>query len=117
MSSGNYFVTKKSAYDQYETVITGDHTVQVGGDDYNFKTDRVVNIADPAAALTVTVPNGTYEGQQILITYTSGTTYTVTVTITTGTNFSLTTAGDFCSLEWVNSVTAVGWVALASQET
>ena len=117
MSSGNLFTTRQSAFGLRRKIVDAAYTVRVGGDEENFETDRVIAIVDPAAALTITVPDGDYAGQELLITYVSGTTHLVTVSITTGTNFALSTAGDYCSLEWVNSVTAVGWVALNSQET
>lgn len=114
MSKANWFNTRKGAFELREKSVTGTYTVRVGSVANNFLVDRVINIV-PAAAFTLTLPNGIYEGQQALITYTSGTTHAVTVSITLGTNLSLTTAGDFASLEWVNST--IGWTVLASQET
>ncbi len=116
MSAGNHFSIRKRAFDLREKEITTTYTVKVGGAGDDFIEDRVINIKDPAANFTVTVANGVYEGQRLLVTFTSDTSSkTATITVTTGTNYSLTAAGDYASLEWVNST--VGWIALNSQET
>lgn len=118
MSAGNLFLTRKKAFDLYERTVTASTaTTKVGGSSDGFVEDRVVNVVTTSAVnCTVTVTNGTYEGQRVLINFlTEGSNETVTVTTTTGSDYSLTAAGDFCSLEWVNST--VGWTALASQET
>ena len=115
MSAGNLFTTKESAFGLRRKVVNSTYTVRVGGDDDNFQVDRVVAIIDPAAAFTITVPDGSYVGQEILVTYVSGTTHTVTVDTDTGSNYSLSTTGDFCSLEWVNAT--VGWIYLAELTT
>lgn len=114
MSKANLFNTLKGAFELRDKAVTGTYTVKVGSTSNMLIVDRVISIT-PAAAFTLTLPNGLYEGQRVLITYVSGTTHTVTVSITLGTNLSLTTAGDFASLEWVNST--VGWQVLGSQET
>lgn len=117
MSAGNLFTTRQSAFGLRRKVVDADYTVRVGGDERNFETDRVIAIVDPAAALTITVPDGEYEGQELLITYVSGTTYDATITVTTGADYTFTVAGDYCSLEWVNSITDIGWISLSNKET
>lgn len=116
MSSGNYQFERKRNYELREKTIDTTYTVKTGRSSDNLIIDNPINIADPSADFTLTVSNGSYEGQTLLITFTSDASdKTVTVTVTTGTNYSLTAAGDFASLEWVNST--VGWAAHASQET
>lgn len=117
MSAGNWFETRRSAYELRSKAVTAAYTVRLGGTAYNFIEDRVITITNPAALFTITVPDGIYEGQRLLVTYLSNSS-SVTVTVSTGTElrvFSLTTAGDYCSLEWINSI--VGWKALSSQES
>lgn len=112
MSSGNLFTTRQSAFELRTKVIDSTYTVRVGGDNDNFQVDRVINIVDPAADFTITVPAGVYAGQQLLITLTAHATATVTVTIdlATGTDVALGDEGDYTSLEWIDSV--IGWVPL-----
>lgn len=114
MSAGNQFVTRKKAFDLREKVVNATYTVNVGGTSDNFQEDRVINIVDPTADFTITVPVGAYEGQQLLITLTAHATATVTVTIdlATGTDVALGDLGDYTSLEWVNSTT--GWIPLSA---
>jgi hypothetical protein len=122
MSSGNWFETKRKAFDLRTKEITTSSTVTVytsraGGSAHGFVEDRVINVITSSGNdLTITVSNGSYEGQRILITFlTEGSDETVTVTVTTGSNYSLTAANDYCSLEWINA--NVGWIALSEVTT
>jgi len=93
------------------------YTVVVGGSGNSFKSDRVINVTTTDGnSMTITVPDGIYEGQRLLINFvTEESAETVTVTTTTGGDYSMTAAGDYCSLEWVNST--VGWIYLSEQTT
>jgi len=113
-SAGNWFETRRKAHDLRTKEITTSSTVttytaRVGGTTYNFIEDRVIDVTTASGCdITITVPNGTYPGQRILINFvTEGNAETITVTCTTGDSSSLDTAGDYTSLEWTNSTS--GW--------
>ena len=121
MSAGNYFETRRKAYNQRTKAITGTYTTRAGGAGDNFIEDRVITISDPAALFTVTVSDGTYEGQELLIAFLSNTS-AVTITLaadaaSTATNTDLSgtvdTAGDYWDLIWVNAT--AGWVSIKEQ--
>ena len=123
MSAFNWFNTRKRAFEQRTHAITTSATVttytaRVGSSNTNnFIVDRVINVTTAASCnITITVPNGVYEGQRILINHTAeGSAETVTITTTTGGDYAFTDIGAYCSLEWVNST--AGWVALANSNT
>lgn len=115
MSIENLFSTRKKAFDLREKAVTATYTVRVGATPYNFITDRVITITNPAASFTVTLPTGSYFGQEILISLLSND-ESVTVTVSkqnpdgeTGT-VELSEVGDYVSLEYVNDTT--GWIIL-----
>lgn len=112
MSIENLFSTRKKAFDLREKAVTSTYTVRVGGTPYNFITDRVITITNPAANFTITLPNGSYFGQEILISLLSND-EDVTVTIykaTPDASVTMNTAGDYASFEYVNDTT--GWILL-----
>lgn len=118
MASGNWFETRRKAYDLREKAITAAYTTRAGGSGDTFIEDRVITITDPAASFTVSVSDGTYEGQELLIAFlsdASGVTITLAAIATSSaTNTDLagtvTTAGQYWMLMWVNST--VGWVSI-----
>lgn len=118
MSKGNYFETRRGAFDLREKAITAAYTTRAGGSGDNFIEDRVITITDPAASFTLSVSDGTYEGQELLIAFLSDASG-VTVTLaadaaSSATNTDLagtaTTAGQYWVLMWVNATT--GWVSI-----
>jgi len=125
MSAFNWFNTRKRAFEQRTHAITTSATVttytaRVGSSNTNnFIVDRVINVTTAAGCdITVTLPDGIYEGQRILVNFvTDGGTSTVTVTATTGSagDSTMADAGMYMSLEWVNST--VGWIVLAESVT
>ena len=124
MSAGNWFLTRKGAFD-YAEKDTSDlaYTVRVGTPSDDFIIDRVLNvtIVDAAGSIAITVPDGTYEGQRVLINYAAEDAVCLDEVVVTPTTALVTAAytlgevGDFCSLEWTNATG--GWVYLAMQET
>lgn len=123
MSAGNWFETRRKAYDQREKAVTAAYTTRAGGSGDTFIEDRVVSVSDPTAIFTITVSDGTYEGQELLIVYLSNAN-TITVTIAadaassaTNTDVAATmaTAGQYLGLLWVNAT--VGWVAVIQSTT
>lgn len=120
MSSTNLFETRRKAFvlrtfaiSTSSTVTT--YTAKVGTVANNFVVDRVIDVTTTANNdITITVPDGQFEGQRLLINFTAeGSAETVTVAASTGTggDSTMTSAGQYMSLEWVNSTT--GWVALS----
>ena len=117
MSAGNYFLTRKKAFDLREVVINAaTYTAKVGAPSDDFIEDRVIHVN--VAPCTITIPNGRYEGQRILVncvdTDIAGTIDVQPDTPATDTDLAFTVLGNYGTLEWVNST--AGWVALASWE-
>jgi len=118
MSSANYFETRRKAYNLRTKAVTTTYTTRAGGTSDNFIEDRVITVTNPSDDFTITVSDGTYEGQRLLITLLANTSSkTVTVAATTGSagDSTMATAGMYMSLEWVNSTT--GWVVLSESVT
>ena len=115
MSKGNWFEIRRGAYNLRTKAVTATYSTRAGGTSDNFIEDRVITVSDAAADFTITVSNGTYEGQRLLITVLSNTSsITVTVTTTTGDDCTLDTAGDYISLEWANAT--AGWQEMHSEK-
>ena len=112
MSSGNLFQTRKKAFDLREKAVSTTYTVRVGGSDDNFMEDRVITVTNPAAAFTITLPAGSYFGQEILVTVLENTgDHIVTVhKAVPDADVSLQDAGDYASFEYVNDT--AGWILL-----
>jgi len=117
MSKNNWFETRKGAFGlRTKTLTTATATVtytaKVDADAFmNGHVERVIEVVTTSGNdMVITVPDGAYSGQLLLISFlTEGNDETVTVTTTTGTDYSLTAANDYCSLEWINA--NVGWIA------
>ena len=112
MDSANFdFANKQNAVVRTVTLTNkATYTVNVGSSSDSFVADRVINVVTTADGndLVITVPDGLYGGQRLLINLvTLGDDETVTVTTTTGDDATLDTLGDYISLEWTNSTS--GW--------
>lgn len=123
MSSGNLFETRRKAHDLRTKDINATYTTRAGGSSDNFIEDRIITITEPAASFTLSIADGVYEGQELLITLLSNTSV-VTVTLqeesgSTATNTALAgtveDAGMYWMLMWVNSTT--GWVSIKESTT
>lgn len=122
MSSGNWFETRRKAYNlRTKTITTSStlttYTTRAGGASDNFIEDRVINVTTTSTNnITITVSDGTYPGQRLLVNFIAeGGTETVTITPDTGSATNLTDDGGYSSLEWMNDT--VGWVELAASAT
>lgn len=122
MSTINHFETRRKAFKERTLAITtsatvATYTAKVGAPSDDFIVDRVIDVTTASTySITITVPNGRFEGQRILLNHTKeGGTETVTVTCTTGSDYAFTDIGAYCSLEWMNST--AGWVSLANSNT
>ena len=117
MSAGNLFLTRKKAFDLREvTVNAATYTVKVGTTANDFIVDRVVHVN--VAPCTITLPNGTYEGQRVLVNCVdadiAGTIAVEPEIPEAASDMAFTVVGNYCSYEWVNAT--AGWIALASWE-
>jgi hypothetical protein len=118
MSAGNFLNTEKRAYDQYTKIVAAAYTVKTGRVTDNFVFDRVVDVVDPAANFTITLPDGSYPGQNLIIRLSSNSdSKTVTVAAATGSggDSTMATAGMYMLLAWIDSTT--GWVAVKESVT
>lgn len=123
MSAGNFFNTERMAYDlRTVELTTGDgdttYTAKTGRVADNFVIDRVIVVTTTADyAMTITVPDGTYYGQELLVILeTLGDDETVDVSTTTGDDATqMTAAGGYSVLQWQGST--LGWVELANEAT
>jgi len=112
MSIGNLdFEENRNATERTVTLTNkATYTVKVGTSSNDLKADKVINVTTTADGndLVITVPDGLYGGQRLLINLvTLGDNETVTVTTTTGDDAVLDAAGDYIALEWTNSTS--GW--------
>ncbi len=128
MSAGNWFLTRKKGFDERTVALnsigpgTVAYTVRVGTSTNDFICDRVIDWThyDAYGNVAITLPDGTYEGQRVLISYVAADTAGDNIVITPATalvtaTYTLTAVGDYCSLEWTNATG--GWVYLAEQTT
>lgn len=117
MGASNHFKIRKDGVTLRTKAVITTYTVRVGDSDDGHHIDRVITVTDPAESFTITIPDGAYEGQELLITFLSdvnGVTVTAYKT-TPGAGINLTAAGDYVSFEWVND--EAGWIVLAFQAT
>lgn len=123
MTSGNLFETRREAYDLRTKDINATYTTREGGSHDNFIEDRVITITDPAANFTLSVANGTYDGQELLIILLSNASaVTVTLQEESGSTAENTVlagtiedAGMYWILMWSNAIT--GWVSIKEDVT
>lgn len=123
MSAGNYFETKRKAHDLRTVQLTtadGDitYTAKMGGTSDNFRHDRVIRVTTTATfSMTITVPDGTYYGQKLLVIFeVEASNETVDVSTTTGDDATqMTAAGGYSDLQWHGST--LGWVELSNEAT
>jgi len=110
-TGGNFFETERKAFKLREKDVNTTYTVRVGGASDNFIVDRVVTITDPTANFTITMPNGKYRGQRLLVALASNTNNkTVSVDKGSGLPYKLRSNGNYVSFEWVDAGTK-GWFA------
>lgn len=123
MSSANWFETERKAVNQRTVNLTTSsgnitYTARTGRVTDGFQTDRVINVTTTATySMTITVPNGTYFGQLLLVSFvTEGSEETVNVTPDTGSAATeMTDDGGYWVGMWTDSVN--GWKTLAYSAT
>ena len=120
-SAGNWFETERKAYDLRTKSLLSSvatYTARVGGASDDFVIDRVIRVdGTSGTALTITVPDGKYYGQRLLVILeVYAATSTVAVTTTTGDNATqMTAAGGYSDLVWMGDT--LGWVELSNEAT
>lgn len=114
MSVGNFFETQRKAHDLYTKTVTATYTTRAGGSSDGFIEDRIITITDPAASFTITVTNGSYSGQRLLIVLLSNASATTVTVDSADDDCTLDTAGDYISYEWIDSTS--GWQEIHSEK-
>lgn len=123
MAAHNFFNTMGRAYDmrtKHLTTASGaiTYTAKTGRVADSLAVDAVIRVTTTSTySMTITVPDGTYYGQTLLVLFeVEGGTETITVTTTTGDEgTTLTAAGGYDWLMWMGST--IGWVLMASSAT
>jgi hypothetical protein len=123
MSAFNFFNTEQRATDlrtkQFTTAsgkIT--YTAKTGRPADNFQIDKVIRVTTASTySLTVSVPDGTYYGQTLLVLFeVEGGTETVDVNTVTGDNATqMTAAGGYWYGMWHGST--IGWATISGSAT
>jgi len=120
-SAGNWFETERKAYKlrtkEFTTssgVIT--YTAKTGRATDNFIVDAVIQVTTTSSYnLTITVPNGVYAGQELLIVCVAngGATDTIDTDTTIGDEITQRNAvGEWSTLLWIDD--SNGWVEMAT---
>lgn len=122
MSAANFFNTERQAYDLRTVNWTADeaaYTAKTGRVADNFVIDRVIRVTTTSSGndKTITVPDGTYYGQELLVILeVLGDDETLDVSTTTGDDATqMTGAGGYSVLQWQGDT--LGWVELAQEAT
>jgi len=107
MSSGNYEQERKRNFQLKAKRVSAAYTIKTGTADYkNGIIDNPVCIYDPADDIAITLPDGSYIGQEVLIVVESNDdTKDATVTVSSSANASedsiiLEDAGEYVKLLW-----------------
>ena len=96
MSKGNLEQERKGNFELKKRVVAATATIRTGRAADTNVIDVVVDIADPAADFTLTLPDGTYMGQEILIVMSANTSSkTCTLAITNHANTGSTPTTSF----------------------
>jgi len=94
------------------------YTAKTGRAADDFVIDRVIRVTTTSTFdMTITVPDGVYYGQRLLVIFeVEGSSETVDVSTTTGDDATqMTAAGGYSDLVWMGST--LGWVELSNEAT
>lgn len=115
-SPANFFYQQLSALDNNKRTVTKTCTIRVGSADDDFAIDQPIILVNPAADVTLTVPDGVQIGQELLVMFNGNShSKTLTVTCTTGTDYSTSTTGQWTKMVWTGAV--AGWAKVAGNMT
>lgn len=123
MSAFNWFNTEQKAFDLRTKSLTTSatlttYTAKTGRTADNFIIDRVIRVTTTSGnSMTITVPDGTYYGQELFVLFeVEASSETVDVTTTTGDDATqMTAAGGYWLGIWCGST--LGWATLDSSAT
>lgn len=112
MAIRNWFALRAQSYKANSKTVTATYTARVGSVANHFAYDNPIIVVNPAADVTVTIPDGYYVGQTLYIVLNGNTSSkTLTVTCTTGTDYSTSTSGQWTLMVWTGAV--AGWAKCA----
>jgi len=123
-SAGNWFETERKAFKLRTKVLTTSatnttYTARMGGASDNFIIDRVIHVVTTSGNnMAITVGDGVYAGQQLLVecTTNAGTTDNITTPTTTGDDgTTITGVSGYTVLLWIDDTN--GWVEMAGSAT
>ena len=106
MSSGNWQQEKKRNYELRKKRVVADYTIKTGLSSASGILDNPVAIYNPAANIALTLPSGSYIGQEVLVVVEANTSdKDAVLTVTTSANASedvitLEAAGEYIKLLW-----------------
>ena len=123
MSAANFFFTEKEAYNLRTVSLTtasGDitYTAKTGRVADNFVIDKVIKVTSTATySMTITVPDGVYYGQTLLVLFeVEASSETVDVSTTTGDDATqMTAAGGYWYGMWMGDT--IGWATISGSAT
>jgi hypothetical protein len=118
MSYSNFQFARKQDYELHKTTVDATYTVKTGTATYKGLFDNPVVIDGPAAAVTLTVPDGEYIGQTLMISSQDPNSQTITVSVTHHVTsdpetFTMSTADQWLLLMW----TGTEWATVAGDAT
>jgi len=106
MSAGNFQQEKKRNYELRKKRVVADYTIKTGTSTYNGILDNPVAVYNPAANVALTLPDGAYIGQEVLVVVEANTSAVdATLTVSSSANASedvitLEDAGEYVKLLW-----------------
>lgn len=116
MSANNWFLTQKKAVDINQVTVAADYTAKLGSVSDGFRFNPVIIVSEPAANLTVTVGNGVFVGQQLIITLESNSgAKTLTIDGNAAQDSTMASAGMYQISVWTGATT--GWVVVKESVT
>src|SRR4030042_1015714 len=119
MSGANLQFMRKQDYQLRHVDVTGTCTVKTGTATYNGLFDNPVVVTSPAATTTITVPDGQYVGQTLLLTnYVNASSSTINLSVThhitsDPETFTMSTVDQWLLLIW----TGTEWATVAGDAT
>lgn len=123
-SAGNWFETERKAYKLRTKAFTTSsgiitYTAKVGGASNNFVVDSIIQVTTTSGFnLTITVPNGKYSGQELLIVCAAngGGADTIDTTVALGDDITqITGVSGYSVLLWIDDTN--GWVEMVNSAT
>lgn len=106
MSSGNWELEKKRNYELKKKRVSAAYTIKTGLSSHSGIIDNPVCVYNPADDIAITLPSGSYIGQEVLVVVEANTSdKDATLTVTTSANASedvitLEAAGEYVKLLW-----------------